>query len=78
MPADSLLWILVGLALGVTLSMGLLMVYAAFERRAIARRSVAPPNGKIPRCTSFWANRVVLAHRLMSAASISSMPMVRQ
>jgi hypothetical protein len=34
--------------------------------------------GKIPRCTSICAKRVLLAHRLISAASINSMPMVRQ
>ncbi|MDT4884242.1 hypothetical protein FQZ97_1203630 [compost metagenome] len=40
------------------------------------RRRVAPAKGKMPRCTSIWANRVLLAQRLMSAASINSMPMV--
>jgi hypothetical protein len=38
MPADALLWILVGLALGVTLSMLFLVAYAALERRAIIKR----------------------------------------
>jgi hypothetical protein len=42
-PADVLLWVLVGLALGVTLSMLFLMAYAALERRAIARRGQTPP-----------------------------------
>jgi hypothetical protein len=38
MTFDVVLWILVGLALGVALSMVLLALYAGLERRAIARR----------------------------------------
>lgn len=41
------------------------------------KRIVAPPNGLMPRCTSIWAKRALLAAMRTSVAKRISMPSVK-
>ena len=70
-PFDTLLWVLVGLALGITLSMVFLVLYAALERRAIARR--AAPRASVP---AREAQSSALRRRAKAALSVPIEPML--